>query len=487
MTGSIFINGKWIVGDGEPFSSIDPSTGDIVWTNRSGNHVNIDDGVSFARCAFASWSAFSIDQRAEYLRSFAEQLKADRENLATLISRETGKPLWESRIEVDAMAGKIAISIEAQRQRRSDEIVTSAGTTTATRYKPLGVIVVLGPFNFPGHLPNGHIVPALLAGNCIVFKPSELTPGVAERTVQLWQRAGLPAGVLNLIQGGGDIGAALVNHTDIDGVCFTGSFSVGQAIHRALAGRPRVMCALEMGGNNPLIVDDVADLDAAAYHAIRSAFLSAGQRCSCARRLIVPRGANGDTFINRFIAMTKRIAVSRFDAMPEPFMGPVIHDRAARRLLEAQHDLLSSGGESLVEMKSLGATPAMLSPGIVDVTKAKSRGDEEYFGPLLQLIRVHDFDAAIAEANNTRFGLAAGLFCDDRAKYEQFFSRIRAGVVNFNRPLTGASSSLPFGGIGDSGNHQPSAFFATDYCSFPVASMEIDRVTMPSARTPGLG
>ncbi|HMB95888.1 MAG TPA: succinylglutamate-semialdehyde dehydrogenase, partial [Tepidisphaeraceae bacterium] len=336
--------------------------------------------------------------------------------------------------------------------------------------------------NFPGHLPNGHIMPALLAGNTIVFKPSELAPLVAEMTVKLWQDAGLPLGVLNLVQGGREVGQSLASHTGIDGIFFTGSFEAGRAINRANADQPGKILALEMGGNNPLIVHEVDDLAAAAYLTIQSAYITAGQRCSCARRLIV----TNEKFIDHLTAMIHKIIVGRYTDSPEPFMGPIISDVAAQKLQSAQDDLSKRGAKSIVKMKSIGPRPAILSPGLIDVTEMQNRADEEIFGPLLQVIRAKNFDDAIAEANRTRFGLAAGLFSDDRASWEKFYRATRAGVVNWNRPLTGASGLLPFGGVGCSGNNRPSAYFAADYCSYPIASMEMAHLKMPQQIVPGI-
>jgi succinylglutamic semialdehyde dehydrogenase len=447
--------------------------------------VQVHQSIAAARVAFSSWAAVSIGERESVIRRFVQVLEQHRAELVLAICQETGKPRWESNTEVDSMIAKAAISIEARTARRQATEAIAAGATTAVRYKPLGVAVVLGPFNFPGHLPNGHIIPALLAGNTVVFKPSELAPNVGELTVRCWHEAGLPAGVINLIQGGREVGEALVAHPDINAVLFTGSFNGGRAISRTLADRPDVITALEMGGNNPLIVHGVGDLNAAAYLTIQSAFISAGQRCSCARRLIVPDGNDG--FIDALVKMMAGIRVGSFDMEPPPFMGRVISDAAADRLLNAQRELQSRGARSIVEMRPIeGQGKSMLGPGLIDVTEVRDRPDEELFGPLLQLVRVKDFDEAMREANNTKYGLAAGLFCDDPTLYQRFFQASGAGVVNWNRALTGASSRLPFGGIGRSGNGRPSAFFAADYCDYAVASMEVEKVAMPEKLAPGI-
>jgi succinylglutamic semialdehyde dehydrogenase len=469
-------------------TSRNPATGQVVWTGRAATGEEVARAVATARRAFSGWSSTPLSKRIDLVQGFAERLKSSKSELVEIICRETGKPKWESATEVDAMIGKVAISIDAQAKRRNETRSEASGVVSATRYKPWGVVAVLGPFNFPGHLPNGHIVPALLAGNTVVFKPSELTPAVAEKAVAIWNEAvGLPLGVLNLVQGAKETGAALVSHPDINAVFFTGSFKVGQEINRALADHPGKIAALEMGGNNALVVHNVSDLDAAAYWTIQSAFLTAGQRCSCARRLIVTEDPNGNAFIDRLVEMTRRLVVGPYTQSPEPFMGPVITDEAAERLLEAKDDLNAHAAGELVEMQTVdGAREAMLSPGIIDVSGDHERPDEEVFGPLLQLIRVKSFDEAIEEANRTRFGLTAGLFSDDRSLFEKFYARSCAGIVNFNRPLTGASSSLPFGGVGDSGNGRPSAYFAADYCSYPVATIQSARLAMPAQRSPGM-
>jgi succinylglutamic semialdehyde dehydrogenase len=335
-------------------------------------------------------------------------------------------------------------------------------------------------------LPNGHIVPALLAGNTVVFKPSELTPLVAEETVRCWQAAGLPEGVLNVVQGAGEIGAALVADPQVDGLFFTGSSETGQRLHAQFGGRPEKILALEMGGNNPLLVWAVEDLKAAAYLTVQSAFITTGQRCTCARRLIVCDDEKGDAFLQMLLEMTRRMRIGAYTEHPQPFMGPLISMPEAQKLLKAQQDMKAAGGDILLAMTQLKEKRPFLSPGIIDMTHADQRPDKEHFGPLLQIIRVPDFDQAISEANRTAYGLTSAIFTDHADLYERFRRQVRAGLVNWNRQTTGAASTAPFGGIGLSGNHRPSAYYAADYCAYPVASMEIDRVRMPQTASPGL-
>lgn len=483
---SHFINGRWKTGTGVAFKSVDPFSQVPVWEGTAADHAEVVEAVSVARQAFHPWAELPFSDRVEIVERFATLLDANRELLAHAIGKETGKPLWEARTEVSSMVNKIGISIRSYQSRTGSTVNEVADGFVSLQHKAHGVVAVFGPYNFPGHLPNGHIVPALLAGNTVIFKPSELTPGVAELTVLLWEQAGLPGGVLNLLQGGRATGVALAEADGLDGLFFTGSSYVGSLLHRQFAGRPDFMLALEMGGNNPLIVEEVDDIDAAAYAVIQSAFISAGQRCTCARRLLVPTGAWGDALVVRVVEIAGKLTTGRFDASPEPFMGTVVSVAAAQSLLVAQDRMISKGAEPLLLMSQVKVGTALLRPGILDVTHQSDRSDDELFGPLLQVIRYETFGEAIAEANATHFGLAAGLISNDRANYEFLLRRSRAGIVNWNKPLTGASSTAPFGGVGGSGNHRPSAWYAADYCAFPVASMCAETLTLPTVIAPGV-
>jgi len=433
--------------------------------------------------ALPLWSSSPIEKRIEVLQAYKKSLEKNSDELTLAISKETGKPTWEAKTEVAAMMGKIDISIKSYDARTPSTSTEQQGFVTATRHKPHGVLAVLGPFNFPGHLPNGHIVPALLAGNTIVFKPSEFTPLVSELMVKCWIEAGLPPGVINLIPGDFRIGQALSSHAEINGLLFTGSYNTGQKLLEAFAKTPEKILALELGGNNPLIVSNVQDIEAAVILTIQSAFMTAGQRCTCARRLIVH---DQDDFIEALIEKMKGIKVGHYTDTPEPFMGPLISQPAAVKAISTQATLELHGAQSLVKLEHLQDETGRVTPGLIDVTNIEKNSDEELFGPLLQLIRVNSFDAAIEEANNTKFGLSAGLLCDSREQYDLFYSKARAGVINWNRPLTGASGAAPFGGVGRSGNHRPSAFYAADYCAYPVASMESEALQKPKASIPGL-
>lgn len=481
-----FIAGQWLAGQGEALQSLNPVTQAVVWAGQGADAAQVDAAVQAARKAFPGWALLGLDARISVLEAFADKLKARADELARCIGEETGKPLWESATEVTSMVNKVAISVQSYRERTGEKSAPLGDANAVLRHKPHGVVAVFGPYNFPGHLPNGHIVPALLAGNCVVFKPSELTPKVAELTVQCWVEAGLPDGVLNLVQGARETGVALAANAGIDGLFFTGSSRTGNLLHQQFAGRPDKILALEMGGNNPLLVDEVKDLDAAVYTIIQSAFISAGQRCTCARRLLVPEGAWGDALLARLVEVSRSISVGTYDQQPAPFMGSVISLQAAQALLAAQADLLGKGALALLAMTQPQPGAALLTPGIIDVSAVAERVDEEFFGPLLQVVRYVNFEAAIDEANNTQYGLAAGLLSDSHARYQHFWLRSRAGIVNWNKQLTGAASSAPFGGVGASGNHRASAYYAADYCAYPVASLETASLALPAALTPGV-
>ena len=452
-------------------TSTEPATGAQVWSGKAGDPAA---EVAAARAAWPEWASHSIAYRIETLRRFANEVRSRERDFADLIARETGKPFWEARTEVGSVVNKVEISASAYLERTPMRKLEGAlGSKVAVRHKPHGVLAVLGPYNFPAHLPNGHIVPALIAGNAVVFKPSEKTPATGAMLVECFHKAGVPEGAIRLLVGGPDEGRALAAEPGIDGLLFTGSVRAGLAIHKQFADTPNRILALELGGNNPLVVWNAKDLDAAAAIVVQSAYLSAGQRCTAARRLIVEDGKE-EKLLARVTQLIDRLIVDHPHADPQPFMGPVIDNDAAHHLQEQWVELMMKGGKPIRRLDRPHADRPYLTPALIDVTDIKDRPDEELFGPVLQMIRVKDFDAAIAEANNTRFGLAASLVGGSPAMYDKFWSQVRAGVINWNKPTNGAPSNAPFGGIGLSGNHRPSAFYAADYSAYPVTSSEAD-------------
>ncbi|WP_407938175.1 succinylglutamate-semialdehyde dehydrogenase [Novosphingobium malaysiense] len=452
--------------------SYEPATGAEIWR---GPVCEIDDVVSRARRAWPGWAAQPLSTRMELARRFANEVRKDADKLATSIAREVGKPLWEANAEVEQVINKVEVSIRAYAERTSQRKLDSAlQGTMAVRHKPHGVLVVLGPYNYPAHLPNAHIVPALIAGNVVIFKPSEKAPASGEILARCFNRAGISAAVMQFAPGGPTEGQALISHDGVDGVLFTGSANTGIAINRRLATRPDKMVALEMGGNNAMVMWDTPKLTDAAALIVQSAFATTGQRCTAARRLIV-KNSMYDAVISEVKALADRVIFGAPFDEPAPFMGPVIDNAAADGLSESFLYLMSNGGKAIKHLVRPDESLPFLSPAIIDTTAMKDRPDVELFGPILQVIRVEDFDEAIAETNNTRFGLAASLIGGTPQEYNKFWANARAGLVNWNRATVNPSHAAPMGGIGLSGNHRPTGYYAADYCAYPVASGEMEQ------------
>ena len=452
--------------------SIDPSTGEEYFRAPVGD---VEDVVGRARRAWPAWAAQPLSTRMELMRRYANEVRKVSDQLAECIARETGKPMWEARSEVEMVVAKVEVSIRAYAERTAQRKLDNAiQGTSALRHKPHGVMAVIGPFNFPAHQLNSHAVPALIAGNAVVLKPSEKAPATGQLLAQCFHKAGVSAAVVQVLFGGPAQGMALATSEGIDGVLFTGSAHAGIAINRKLSARPDKIVALEMGGNNPIVVWDTPKISDAAVLVIQSAFTTAGQRCSAARRLIVK-----DTMYDALIAEVKNLADriivgAPFDE-PPPFMGPVIDNAAADGLTESFLYMLTNGGKAIKHMQRPNEALPFLTPAIIDTTNMAERPDVELFGPILQVIKVDDFDAAIAEANNTRFGLCAALIGGNPQEYNRFWANIRAGIINWNRPTIGTPPGAPFGGIGLSGNHRPAGYYAADYSAYPVASAEMEQ------------
>jgi succinylglutamic semialdehyde dehydrogenase len=466
-SGDCFINGEWVPGEGAPFQKTCPANGEVVWTGRAASGAQVDQAVKAARAAFETWGRTEQAARQAALVRYAEELRLRKEAMALAISRDMGKLLREARTEVDTMVAKIAVSIKSQADRAGEHSLPADFGHLDLTHRPHGVMAVFGPYNFPGHLPNGHIVPALLAGNTCVFKASELAPSVATLMIEAFTAAGLPAGCVNLVQGGRDTGADLLA-ADINGLLFTGSEHTGRLFHRYFAGRPEVILALEMGGNNPLIIWEPTDVEAATEIAIQSAYLTTGQRCSCARRLILPEGRFGDQVVDSIAERARHLAIGRWND-DTAFMGPLVSAHAAAQAVTFQNKLIAEGARAILPLEQKDENLGFVSAGLIDMSGAAPM-DEEMFGPLLQVYRAGDIDQAIARANATRFGLAGGLVCDDLPTWERVKGRLRAGILNLNRPTVGASGQMPFGGPGASGNFRPGAYYAADYCAWPQAS-----------------
>lgn len=469
---SNYLGGRFVSIEGEALRSHDPSQPDSIIWRGSPNVAHVDQAIRAAREALPAWSAKSIEERKDILLRWKDVTAKHADRIASLITDEMGKILAESKFEANALGGKVDITFDENSFRRVSEYEVAVSATRAgyCRFKPHGVMSVIGPFNFPAHLPNGHFVPALLMGNTIVFKPSEKTPATGQLMAELMHEAGLPPGVFNMVQGGADVSKALVAHEGIDGILFTGSWPVGRKILEANLDRPGRIIALEMGGNNPAVVMPSCDLRQAVLECLRAGYATSGQRCTCTRRLILHRDI-ADRFITAFAKGASTIVVGPGKAKEPVFMGPVISEDAANAVIKFQESLAKRGGKVVLEAARLDRPGHFVSPGLVEVDSFSLEFDQEVFGPMVQFTIVDSLDEAIAQANATRYGLAASIFTNDDDDYKQFFRGCRAGCINRNTGTAGASSKLPFGGLGHSGNHRPAAAFAVDYCAYPVANM----------------
>lgn len=457
----------------QKLKSHEPATGKLLW---EGDVADVDAEVVRAASAWAAWAMHPVAYRVEAMRRFGNVVHAQKEAFADLIARETGKPLWEARSEVASVMGRIDLAVSAYSERTGQRRLEGAmGARHTIRHKPHGVLAVLGPYNFPADVPAGQIIPALIAGNAVLFKPSEKTPASGAMLVELFHEAGIPTDLLRAVIGGAETGDALVRHPGVNGVLFTGSARTGVAINRTLAATPQKVVALEMGGNNPLVLWDTGDIAAAATIIVQSAFASAGQRCTAARRLIV-RESLAEPVIAELRRIVARLIIAHPHADPAPFMGSLIDAGAADGLTDAFLRLTSMGGRPLIHMKRPHGALPFVTPAIIDMSSVAKRPDVELFGPLLQIVRVEDFDSAIHEANATRYGLSASLIGGTPEQFEQFWTGVRAGIINWNGTTFGVGGRAPFGGVGLSGNHRPAGWYAADFCAYPVISSEAEQL-----------
>lgn len=487
-----YINGAFVSSDDGSGVIVDLSPADLQdkLMDVPFKYENIDSACYYAKAAFPGWAKKSQQERNECLIRLKEIFIAHENEMAEVISRDTGKPLWEALTEAKALSAKIDITLNHSMKLVADEVVENAlpGVTGVIRYKARGVMAVLGPFNFPAHLPNGHIIPALAMGNTIVFKPSEQTPAVGQLYAQLLDKAGFPRGVFNLVQGEGESGRKLVINENIDGILFTGSYDVGLRIKQETMTHYWKLLALEMGGKNATVVWDDADLDKAVYESIIGAFMTSGQRCSCTSRIIL-HDKIADEFTERFYAAAKRLSIGHWK--DNPFMGPLVSSSSVEKYLRFQEIARRENCENLMRGKVLDlkhkgyyVTPSIHLAGEYNERSVYQKS--EIFGPNVAIYKTPDFDEAMKIVNSTGYGLVMALFTKNRSLYEESLFRANVGLLNWNRTTNGASSKLPFGGTGKSGNDRASAHFAIQYCSVPMANLEDQTPFDPSKVLPGL-
>lgn len=480
---TIEFRGDFIDGEFRPHTTKDDewlvkSPGDLkdIVFEASVSNENIDKACLAARAAFPAWAKKPLEERIEHVQRLKEIYQANSDRIAETISRETGKPLWETKTEAAAMIGKISITIDHSLKLVADEKIENIQPNTDgwIRFKPRGVMAVLGPFNFPGHLPNGHIIPAIVTGNTVVFKPSDKTPVIAQVMAEMFEEAGIPAGVFNVIHGKGDTGKRLVESEYVDGILFTGSYEVGLKIKQATLHHHWKILALEMGGKNCTVVWNDADLEKAVYDTITGSFLTTGQRCSGTSKVILHPEIK-DRFIENFYETAKKLSVGHWES--NPFMGPLIDANSVEKYVRFQEIAKREGAESLMRGKvlSLDTDGHYVTPSINLVEKFNAKSvyqQNEIFGPNVAIMTTDDFNHALRIQNASGFGLSMAIFSQDESLYKKALLEARVGLLNWNRTTNGASSRLPFGGMGKSGNDRPSAHFAVNYCTVPVASLE---------------
>ena len=443
---------------------------------------SVHAAVARARAAFPAWRDAGFEARAAVLTHFATIVQGRSDELAELIAREVGKALWDARAEAKLLAPKVGVTLGDGMHLVAPHSPAPGQRAT---YRPRGTLAVYGPFNFPAHLPNGHIVPALATGNTVVFKPSELTPAVGAWMLERWREAGLPAGVLECVQGGPATGRALAA-SHVDGILFTGSWATGRALRQATLDTPEKLLALELGGSNPLIVCADADLELAVAEAALSIAATTGQRCTCARRLFVARAVI-DEFQERLVRVLGGLRIG--PPLEEGvFMGPLASLAAHQRFEAQRAGARAAGGERVLHVEP-ELPPPYVGAGLVRFAKTRQLHPyqrEEAFGPEAALYPVDDLDHAIAAANDSDYGLAASVMTRSRASYEHCVGRVRTGLLNWNKGTVGASGRLPFGGSARSGNDRPAGVSATLYCTAVQSHLESEASFDADALPPGM-
>ena len=442
------INGEWVAGS-SVLHNVNPSNlSDLVGEYAAGDAAQVDLAVQAARAAFPAWSASGVQARADALEKIGSEILARREALGQLLAREEGKTLPEAIGEV-TRAGQIFKFFAGECLRTAGELLPSVrpGIGVEITREPLGVIGLVTPWNFPIAIPAWKIAPALAYGNCVVIKPADLVPGSAWALAEIISRSGVPAGVFNLVMGQGrTVGEALVNHPGVDGISFTGSQAVGRRIAEACVAQHKKV-QLEMGGKNPQVVLDDADLAQAVELCAQSAFFSTGQRCTASSRLIVTAGIH-DRFVD---ALVQRVRALRVDNALKAGteIGPVVseaqleQDLAYVALARAEGGELVCGGNRLQR----DTEGYYMAPALIAETAPQMRiNREEVFGPVASVIRVRDYEEALAVANDTSFGLSAGIATSSLRHATHFKRHAQAGMVMVNLPTAGVDYHVPFGG-----------------------------------------
>lgn len=442
------IGGEWVpTANTRP--NVNPSdTNDIIGDFPSSDASHVSDAIAAARAAFPAWSTSPIQKRSEILDTAGTEILARREELGALLAREEGKTLPEAIGEV-VRAGDIFKFMAGEVLRKPGEILESTrpGLGVEITREPVGVIGMITPWNFPIAIPAWKAAPALAYGNCVVMKPAELVPASAWALADILKRAGVPAGVFNLVMGeGSTVGQAILDSKDIDAITFTGSQGVGSRI-AAIAAQRMIRCQLEMGGKNPLVIMNDADLEIAVDCALNGSFYATGQRCTASSRLVVQSGIH-DAFVDRLIQRMQTLNVGHA-LNAATHIGPVVDQRQLNNNLRYV-DIARNEGAQLVQggARVERATPGFyMEPALFVGTRNEMRiNREEVFGPVASVVQVADFDEALGMANDTEFGLSSGIVTTSLKYATEFKRRSQAGMVMVNVPTAGVDPHVPFGG-----------------------------------------
>ncbi|WP_332899215.1 aldehyde dehydrogenase family protein [Haladaptatus sp. CMSO5] len=463
-----YINGEWTDGEGDDtFVSKNPATGEVLGEFRRGTEADVESAVDIAEDSFEEWRNLSHIDRAEYLWDIYHELRERTDELAEIVTKECGKEISEGRADVVEAYHMVEWAAADARHPKGDVIPSEIPSKDAyMRRKPRGVIGCITPWNFPVAIPFWHMAVALVEGNTVVWKPAEQTPWCGQIIAEMFEDAGIPDGVFNMIQGFGDAGAAIVDDPAIDTVLFTGSAEVGHEIASKVGGEPGKLVAAEMGGKNNIVITEKADLDIAVHSALMSSFKTTGQRCVSSERLVVHEEVY-DEFKERFVELAEQVSVGN-PLDENTFMGPLIEDGHKEKVRSYAELARKEGVNVLVDRTELDADEIpdghedghWVGPFVyeADPYEPLRCTHEEVFGPHVALLKYSgDIEEAVEIQNDTDYGLAGAIISEDYRQINYFRDHAEVGLAYGNLPCIGAEVHLPFGGVKKSGNGYPSA------------------------------
>lgn len=443
-------------------------------------YENVEKALDSANAGFKTWRKLSFHQRADYIKKYHEALLKRKDEIAISIALETGKPLWDAKSEVSGVINKISVTLEDSLKRIETKNFVDIAPHTDGQwyYRPIGPCLIIGPFNFPCHLAGGQILSCLIAGNSVIFKPSEKTIHSAQLLIECFHEAQFPAGVINFINGGGEVASRLIKDKRIKGIFFTGSKEVGQKILSQTYTDLSKLVALELGGKNTTILHSDANLNHALIELVQACFLTSGQRCTSTSVIAIHQSLINE-FTDKFHQLAKKIIIDHpINFKDEPFMGPLIDDHAQNNYLNFIGMAKREGAEEIMRGKTITKNfkGYYVSPSISLFQKFNPKSiflQSEIFGPAVSIIPYDTIEQAVQITNMSEYGLASSVFTKNSEVIEYCLSEIETGLININRSTVGASSKLPFGGIKSSGNYRPAAVTMIDSCVYPVSSLNL--------------